>query len=406
MATPSLKWDASDVALKVTTASGGVVTMSFPDRATDVSFNMPLTALTNPMTTAGDVIVATTDGVPARVAIGTNGQVLQSDGTTAVWATLSYLTNPMTTAQDIIVGGLSGAATRLAVGTDGQVLSVTSGEVAWVEPSAGFTNPMTTAQDIIVGGAGGAAGRLAVGAEGQVLTVSSGVVAWTNAPTGFTNPMTSEGDIILGGALGAASRLGIGTNGQVLTSNGTTASWSSPSSGFSNPMTTLGDIITADTGGTAKRVGIGTEGQVLKVVSGEPGWANESAGSLGSRSTVSHTTASIDANASEDFTLAVTKMANILKVTADYPCWVRMYGTSAARTADASRLITEDPDTGVGLYGEWASTSGALSVTCSPIPCFQNSDTTPANTAYMTVKNLDSTARAISIGVTFVGLEA
>ena len=265
---------------------------------------------------------------------------------------------------------------------------------------------MTTAQDIIVGGAGGAAGRLAVGAEGQVLTVSSGVVAWANATSGFTNPMTAEGDIILGGALGAASRLGIGTNGKVLTSNGTTATWEAPATGFSNPMTTLGDIITADTGGTAKRLGVGSEGQILKVGSGEPGWAAESAGSLSSRSTVSHTTASLATDASEDFTLAITKMANVLKVTADYPCWVRLYGTAAARTADASRLITADPATGIGLYGEWASTSGALSVTCSPIPCFQNSDTTPANTAYLTVKNLDSTSRAISIGVTFVGLEA
>ena len=362
MATPSLKWDASDVALKVTTASGGVVTMSFPDRASDVAFNMPLTALTNPMTTAGDVIVATTDGVPARVAIGTNGQVLQSNGTTAVWATLSYLTNPMTTDGDLIVGGASGVPSRLAKGTDAQVLTIVSGGVAWADAT---------------GGTGG-----------------------------FENPMTTAGDLILGGTAGAATRLAIGTTGKVLTSNGTTATWEAPATGFSNPMTTLGDIITADTGGTAKRVGVGSEGQILKVVSGEPAWCNVSTGSLSSRSTVSHTTSSLAANASEDFTLAITKMANILKVTADYPCWVRLYGTAAARTADASRLITADPATGIGLYGEWVSKSGALSVTCSPIPCFQNSDTTPANTAYLTVKNLDSTARAIPVGVTFVGLEA
>jgi hypothetical protein len=359
MATPSLKWDASAVSLNVTTASGGVVTMAFPDRATDVSFNMPLTALTNPMTTAGDVIVATTDGVPARVAIGTNGQVLQSNGTTAVWASLSSMTNPMTTAQDIIVGGVSGDPARLAVGAEGEVLGVSSGAVAWVTPSSGFTNPMT-----------------------------------------------AVGDLILGGTAGAATRLAIGTTGKVLTSNGTTATWEAPATGFSNPMTTLGDIITANTGGTAKRVGVGSEGQILKVVSGEPAWAAESAGSLSSRSTVTHTTASLATDASENFTLTIKKMANILKVTADYPCWVRMYGTSAARTADASRLITADPATGIGLYGEWASTSGALSVTCSPIPCFQNSDGTPANTAYMTVKNLDSSSRAITVGVTFVGLEA
>ena len=232
MATPSLKWDASDVALKVTTSSGGVVTMSFPDRATDVSFNMPLTALTNPMTTAGDVIVATTDGVPARVAIGTNGQVLQSNGTTAVWETLSYLTNPMTTDGDLIVGGASGVPSRLAKGTDAQVLTMVSGGVAWADAT---------------GGTGG-----------------------------FENPMTTAGDLILGGTAGAATRLAIGTTGKVLTSNGNTATWEAPATGFSNPMTTLGDIITGDTGGTAKRVGVGSEGQILKVVSGEPAWASYS----------------------------------------------------------------------------------------------------------------------------------
>ena len=234
MATPSLKWDASDVALKVTTASGGVVTMSFPDRASDVAFNMPLTALTNPMTTAGDVIVATTDGVPARVAIGTNGQVLQSNGTTAVWATLSYLTNPMTTDGDLIVGGASGVPARLAKGTDTQVLTMVSGGVAWADAT---------------GGTGG-----------------------------FENPMTAVGDLILGGTAGAATRLAIGTTGKVLTSNGTTATWEAPVTGFSNPMTTIGDIITADTGGTAKRLGVGSEGQILKVVSGEPAWDDASAG--------------------------------------------------------------------------------------------------------------------------------
>ena len=227
MATPSLQWDASLVSLKVTTASGGIITMAFPDRATDVSFNMPPTGFSNPLTTKGDLAIGDVDGFPARLAIGTDGQVLQSDGTTAVWTTLSYITNPMTTAQDLIVGGTSGAP-----------------------------------------------GRLAVGAEGKVLGVSSGAVAWVTPSTGFANPMTAVGDLILGGTDGAAGRLAIGTTGKVLTSNGTTATWEAPVTGFSNPMTTLGDIITADAGGTAKRVGVGTEGQVLKVVSGEPGWGD------------------------------------------------------------------------------------------------------------------------------------
>lgn len=39
----------------------------------------------SPMTTAGDLILGGTGGAAARLAIGTNGQVLTSNGTTAVW---------------------------------------------------------------------------------------------------------------------------------------------------------------------------------------------------------------------------------------------------------------------------------------------------------------------------------
>lgn len=287
MATPSLKWDASDVALKVTTASGGVVTMSFPDRATDVSFNMPLTALTNPMTTAGDVIVATTDGVPARVAIGTNGQVLQSNGTTAIWATLSYLTNPMTTDGDLIVGGASGVPTRLAKGTDTQVLTMVSGGIAWADAT---------------GGTGG-----------------------------FENPMTTAGDLILGGTDGAAGRLAIGTTGKVLTSNGTTATWEDPATGFSNPMTTLGDIITADTGGTAKRLGVGSEGQVLKVVSGEPSWSSPSS---------TKTYYDIDPLYTHTWT----------KLTDNYTTGCRFFVTSTASCTGARLYVESGKEIKVNLY--------------------------------------------------------
>ncbi|MDM0041887.1 hypothetical protein QTI05_22795 [Variovorax sp. J22R193] len=41
------------------------------------------------------------------------------------------LTNPMTTAEDIIKGGASGVPARLAAGSNGQVLSVVAGAVAW-----------------------------------------------------------------------------------------------------------------------------------------------------------------------------------------------------------------------------------------------------------------------------------
>lgn len=94
------------------------------------------------------------------------------------------LDNPMTTADDLIKGGASGVPARLAKGSNGQVLTVSSGTVGWANSAAGFANPMTTAWDLIVGGSAGAANRLAKGADGQVLSMVSGALAWAASGAG------------------------------------------------------------------------------------------------------------------------------------------------------------------------------------------------------------------------------
>ncbi len=73
-------------------------------------------------------------------------QVYRFDGTNWVaWsAGGSGMTNPMTTAGDLIVGGASGTPARLAKGTDGQVLGMVSGAQAWVTPSAGSSDTYQT----------------------------------------------------------------------------------------------------------------------------------------------------------------------------------------------------------------------------------------------------------------------
>lgn len=55
------------------------------------------------------------------------------------------LSNPMTTAGDVIVGGASGTPERLAVGTEGYVLTVVSGTPAWVASAGGASWPAVTA---------------------------------------------------------------------------------------------------------------------------------------------------------------------------------------------------------------------------------------------------------------------
>lgn len=57
---------------------------------------------------------------------------------------IDLLSNPMTTAEDVIVGGTSGVPERLAVGSNGNVLTVTAGAVGWAAPAAGNALSITT----------------------------------------------------------------------------------------------------------------------------------------------------------------------------------------------------------------------------------------------------------------------
>lgn len=209
----------------------------------------------------------------AQVPIGIPGGAASLDGTgnVPVGQLGNALSNPMTTTGDVITAASGGVAQRLAVGSTGQVLTVSGGTPTWQNAASGFANPMTTAGDLIDGGSGGAAQRLAIGSTGQVLTVAGGVPTWANASSGFSNPMTTTGDIITGGSGGTAGRLAIGTTGQILTVTAGAPAWGAP--GLVNPMTTAGDLIVGGSSGTPGRLAIGTSGQVPTVTGGAIVWA-------------------------------------------------------------------------------------------------------------------------------------
>jgi hypothetical protein len=109
------------------------------------------------------------------------GKFLKADGTFAVPPAASGMSNPLTTAGDLLVGGASGTPSRLGIGSAGQVLQVVDGVAAWAANAAGFSNPMTTAGDLIVGGTGGAAQRLAIGPiMGSLAAHPNGSLFWRN----------------------------------------------------------------------------------------------------------------------------------------------------------------------------------------------------------------------------------
>lgn len=80
-------------------------------------------------------------------------EAVRYERTSGVWVVVATggagMTNPMTTAGDLIVGGPAGVPNRLPVGATGKVLGVVAGSPAWVDPAGGglanFTEAKTTA---------------------------------------------------------------------------------------------------------------------------------------------------------------------------------------------------------------------------------------------------------------------
>lgn len=499
--------------------------------ATDGSSYFWEAGLTNPMTTAGDLIMGGTSGTAVRLACGSIGQVLTVTGTnTVTWATTSVLSNPMTTYGDIIIGGASGTPITLAVGSVGQILTVYNTglghySVEWVTSTA-LTNPMTTVGDIIVGGTSGTPTRFAIGSAGTVLTSVSGTPAWTTIIPPISSGtygefLTNNGSTVSWGNIPNTLPSQTGFSGDYLTTNGTTASWATIPSGFTNPMTTTGDMISANSGGTAARLAIGTSGQILTVVSGGPSWQtlalptglpsqtgytsgnyylttngttaswyqltsqlvpavsgptngyflgnngttyswmvlpnqlpaisggtsgdfltnNGSIASwtpiavlptisggtsgqiLSNNGTISQwvsessvaslgtlpftfTSGSLAVNASEIDTVSTTCYAfQIFTISVSSPARIRFYGTNATATADLSRLVASPPTGNVGLMAEFVFSSTQLSWICSPVPLIFNNDSSVNQNIYITIQNLGTTTGTINITATILKLE-
>ena len=158
----------------------------------------PPSELDGLITTSGDLIVGDTSGAPAKLSVGTTGQVLKVGSNGIGWEAESGQTlylgafdsrnrpQDATTGQFILDTDLGymlyryGSAWINATGTvyEGSVTPSGNDPVRWLE------NPMTSAGDLIVGGASGSATRLGMGSEGQVLTVGSSGIEWANGGGG------------------------------------------------------------------------------------------------------------------------------------------------------------------------------------------------------------------------------
>jgi hypothetical protein len=254
----------------------------------------------------GDLIAASAADTAARLPVGTNGQVLQADSAQTLgvkWATPA----PGVTADtiwdvkgDLAVASAADTAARLAVGTDGQVLVADSTQtlgIKWAAvPGTSAFVPVSTIDakgDLLVGTANDALDNLPVGTNGQVLTADSAQtmgVKWAATPAGVTTldglsdvtaptpadtqtlawdsgasqwvPKTAimqtlsdaKGDLVAGTANDVFGRVAVGSDGQVLTADSAQTAgvkWAAPATGPTGALillstTTLGSAGTFD----------------------------------------------------------------------------------------------------------------------------------------------------------------
>ena len=176
--------------------------------------------------------------------------------------------------------------------------------------------------------------------------------------------------------------------------------------------TNVGVTITGSltAGGLTYPTSNGTNGQVLTSNgSGGVTWTTVSGGGGASlsRGTVSGATnSSHQNNADQTLTLSLGKSYSLLKMVVSHQAWVRVYTSSAAATADSSRLITEDPLPGSGLIAEAITTTTNQTVNFTPALIGWNDESPVTANAYVVVRNRTGGTQAITVTLTKIELES
>jgi hypothetical protein len=179
---------------------------------------------------------------------------------------------------DLVVASAADTPAKLAVGTDGQVLvadSLATNGVKWATDPT--TDIVTTKGDMLVATAADTLVRLPVGANNQVLVADSSTtegVKWSSEtdPNSINKSIIdAKGDIVVGTANDTPARLGVGSDGQYLVADSLTTEgikWATPNIALGTETT--GDYVQSVSGGTGVTVTGGTgEGSTPSVAIGQ-----------------------------------------------------------------------------------------------------------------------------------------
>jgi hypothetical protein len=299
----------------------------------------------------------------------------------------------------ISAGNLGGpsAVARLIDLTDVAISEpITSGYVVkWDEFAAGGSGAWVAGPDNTgVGGAGialtdlDAVTEVASGDGNLSYSNVSGVFTYTPPELSLLNLTDVAGD---------------GTNGQVLQTDGAgNFSFVNQTGGGGSSITTSDEGSSLTTGTTSFNfvgTGVTATNSGNDVTVTIPGVT----GALSTRSTIIGTTGTISNNNSADLDITGGAPAYaLLKIQSNDASWVRLYTDTASRTADASRVITDDPAPDAGVVAEIITTGNQVIKMSPGVIGWLDTGTT----VHARVTNLSGGARAITVTLTLLALEA
>lgn len=220
--------------------------------------------------------------------------------------------------------------------------------------------------------------------EGAALVWDSGSSSWIDG-----TPVISVGQI-------SDVTLTSLADGQSLIYDATAEEWIN-----STPATDLGGL--SDVSLTSPVA----DGDILVYDNATSTWQNSvlSVSGLGSRTTASATTTSISDGTSTNIQITGFKSYMLMAIQVDAACWVTIYTSSAARTADASRPSYQDPLPGSGVIAELIATAAGTQKITPSLLGF-NDEATPTTDIYLKVENNSGASAAITVTLTLLQLEA